>query len=78
MTDAVLLDNGMNLLVEHLGLVEAERFIYLVNRDRFDYTRWHGVLSEGKTIEEIAERAMQRRKRERGETEQQPEWSAAQ
>ena len=67
MTDAVLLDNGMNLLVEHLGLVEAERFIYLVNRDRFDYTRWHGVLSEGKTIEEIAERAMQRRERERGE-----------
>ena len=67
MTDTMLLDNGMNLLVEHLGLVEAERFIYLVNRDRFDYTRWHGVLSEGKTIEEIAERAMQRRERERGE-----------
>ena len=38
MSDAVLLDNGMNLLVEHLGLVEAERFIYLVNCDRFDYT----------------------------------------
>jgi hypothetical protein len=65
MTDAVLLDNGMNLLVEHLGLVEAERFIYLVNRDRFDYTEWHGVLSEGKTIEEISKRAMQRRERER-------------
>ena len=62
MTDAVLLDSGMNILVEHLGLVEAERFIYLVNRDRFDYTQWHGILSEGKTIEEIAERAMQKRK----------------
>jgi len=68
MTDAVLLDNGMNLLVKHLGLVEAERFVYLMNRDRFDYTRWHGILSEGKTIEEIAERAMQRRDRERDET----------
>ena len=64
MNDAVLLDNGMSLLTEHLGLVEAERFIYLVNRDRFDYTQWHGVLSEGKTIEEIAERAMQKRKKE--------------
>jgi len=64
MNDAVLLDNGMSLLAEHLGLVEAERFIYLVNRDRFDYTQWHGVLSEGKTIEEIAERAMQKRKKE--------------
>ena len=61
MNDAILLDNGMNLLVEHLGLVEAERFVYLLNCDRFDYTRWHGVLSEGKTIEELAERAMQKR-----------------
>jgi len=64
MSDAVLLDNGMNILVEHLGLVEAERFIYLVNCDRFDYTEWHGVLSEGKTVEEIAERAMKRREKE--------------
>jgi heme oxygenase len=69
MTDAVLLDSGMNLLVEHFGLVEAERFLYLVNRDRFDYTRWHGILSEGKTIEEIAERAMQKRKLQKTEQE---------
>jgi len=65
MNDKVLLDSGMNLLVEHLGLVEAERFVYLVNRDQFDYTQWHGVLSEGKSIEEIAERAMRKRKKER-------------
>ena len=64
MNDTILLDNGMNLLTEHLGLVEAERFIFLVNSNRFDYTQWHGVLSEGKTIEEIAERAMQKRKKE--------------
>ena len=43
------------IMCEHLGPVEAERFVYLVNRDRFDDTQWHGVLSEGKTIEEIAE-----------------------
>ena len=65
MNDSVLLDSGMNLLVEHLGMVEAERFIYLLNCDRFDYTRWHSVLSEDITIEEIAERAMQKRKQER-------------
>ena len=64
MNDRVLLDSGMNLLVEHLGLVEAERFVYLMNCDRFDYTQWHGTLSEGKTIEEIAERAMRKRKKE--------------
>ena len=65
MNDTLLLNNGMNILVEHLGLVEAERFIYLVNCNHFDYTRWHGVLSEGKTIEEIAERAMKKRENER-------------
>ena len=59
----------MTLLVEHLGLVEAERFVYLVNCDRFDYTCWHGVLSEGKTIEEIAERAMKKREKEKQKTE---------
>ena len=67
MNDTLLLDNGMNILVEHLGLVDAERFVYLMNCDRFDYTQWHGILSEGKTIEEIAERAMKKRKRERQE-----------
>lgn len=64
MNDMVLLDSGMKLLVDHLGMVEAERFIFLVNSNRFDYTQWHSVLSEGKTIEEIAERAMQKRKME--------------
>ena len=53
------------IMCEHLGPVEAERFVYLVNRDRFDYTQWHGVLSESKTIEEIAERAMKKRNSER-------------
>jgi hypothetical protein len=65
MNETDLLQRGMDVLVKHLGLVEAERFISLVNRNRFDYTQWHGVLSEGKTIEEIAERAMKRREEEK-------------
>ena len=63
MNDTVLLDNGMNLHVEHFGLVEAERFIVLVNSNRFDYTKWHGVLSEGKTVEEISAAAMELRRK---------------
>ena len=63
-SDTLLKNEGMQVLATHFGLVKAERFIYLVNCDRFDYTQWHGVLSEGKTIEEIAERAMQKRKKE--------------
>ena len=40
MNDTILLDTGMDVLVEKLGLVEAERFIFLVNKESFDYTKW--------------------------------------
>jgi len=34
----------MRVLVEQLGLVEAERFIALLRREPFDYTRWRQEL----------------------------------
>jgi hypothetical protein len=36
---------GMHALIGALGLVEAERFIMAVSRERFDYTEWrrHGL-----------------------------------
>ena len=39
-TDAEIRLAGMNALIDVLGLVEAERFIASVSRDRFDYTEW--------------------------------------
>lgn len=39
-SNAVLKDEGMRVLAEQLGLVEAERFIALVRRETFDYTQW--------------------------------------
>ncbi|MDL2268480.1 hypothetical protein LJC71_00850 [Desulfosarcina sp. OttesenSCG-928-A07] len=39
-SDAVLKDEGMRILSEQLGLVEAERFITLMRREPFDYTQW--------------------------------------
>jgi len=39
-TDAEIRLAGMNALIDVLGLVEAERFIAAVSRDRFDYTEW--------------------------------------
>jgi len=65
MNDTILLNTGMRVLVDNLGLVEAERFIFLMNDEPFDYTKWHGVLSESKTIEEIHESAKRRREAER-------------
>jgi hypothetical protein len=34
------MDTGMRILAEQPGLVEAERFIALLRREPFDYTRW--------------------------------------
>jgi hypothetical protein len=67
MSDIVLLDTGMKILTQHLGLVEAERFVYLMNKERFNYTKWHGVLSEGKTVEEISAAAMKLRQKTKKE-----------
>jgi hypothetical protein len=64
MNDTILLNTGMRALVDTLGVVEAERFIFLMNDEPFDYTKWHGILSEGKTIEEIHESAKRRRERD--------------
>jgi hypothetical protein len=39
-TNTVLKDDGMRILAEQLGLVEAERFIALIRQEPFDYTEW--------------------------------------
>ena len=44
---------GMKILIKHLGLVEAGRFIMLVKRDHFDYTEWRSDYYKDKTVEEI-------------------------
>jgi hypothetical protein len=45
---------GMNALIGALGLVEAERFMVSMSRDRFDYTEWrrHGLPDY--SLEELA------------------------
>ena len=59
MNDTILMSAGMKILVEHLGLVEAERFVYLMNREPFDYTEWHNTLFEGMSVREISAVAME-------------------
>ena len=62
MNDTVILDTGMDILVEKLGLVDAERFIFLVNKEPFDYTKWRQNLFEGMTGREISAMATERRR----------------
>lgn len=57
-TDTVLKQEGMRVLTDHLGLVEAERFIMLLIREPFDYTKWQQNLYDGFSVEQINEKAM--------------------
>ena len=59
MNDTILLDTGMKILIEKLGNVDAEKFISLVIKEPFDYTKWQTSLYQGMTIDEISARAME-------------------
>jgi len=59
MNSNVLLNKGFEYLMEKLGLVEAERFISLVNAESFDYTEWRrDNLFQDMTVEQISNAAM--------------------
>jgi hypothetical protein len=65
-TDTEIKIKGINLLAQHLGNVEAERFIALIQREPFDYTKWHQGLDDELSIEEISRKAMSLRKKTSG------------
>lgn len=62
-TDTEIKLKGVQILAEYLGDVEAERFIALIQREPFDYTKWQQGLDEDLTIEGISQRAMELRKK---------------
>jgi hypothetical protein len=60
--DTLIRHEGMNVLIKNMGLVDAERFIMLIQRETFDYTKWQENLFEDMTIEEIYNNAAKLRK----------------
>lgn len=58
-TDAMIKKEGFRALKEKLGHVEFERFIVIINREKFDYTKWRKNLFENLPLEELANRAAQ-------------------
>lgn len=54
---AEIMNRGMKCLMEQLGVVDAERFVSTVIREKFDYTRWQQDYFSGKTPEEISQEA---------------------
>jgi len=59
MTDTEVKIKGVRALTESLGKVGAERFIALIQREPFDYTKWQRTLWEGLNVEEISRIAME-------------------
>lgn len=53
-TDTEIKTTGFRALVAALGDVQAEKFIALIQREPFDYTRWQQTLWSDKSIEEIS------------------------
>jgi len=58
-TDALIKKEGFEVLKNKLGDVNMERFIVLVNREKFNYTEWRKNLFEDLKLEELAEKADQ-------------------
>jgi len=56
--EMILRDKGMRILINHLGQVEAERFISLIIREPFDYTEWQKDLFNDISVRELSNSAM--------------------
>ncbi len=56
-TDSEIRLTGMQSLINTLGEVQAERFISLIQRDNFDYTKWQKSLFQDMTVEQLSEQA---------------------
>ena len=55
-------DSGMKILKEKLGLMQAERFVTLILREPFDYTKWRQDFVEkfeDMSVEDVSKLAMQ-------------------
>jgi hypothetical protein len=61
--DAEIKVLGFEILSRYLGLVEAERFIALIQREKLDYTQWRQNLFAELSGEEISRQAMELQRR---------------
>ena len=66
-TDTEIKSRGIQLLARYLGDVEAERFIALIQREPFDYTKWRQKMFETGSVEEISRVAMSMRSKNSGQ-----------
>jgi hypothetical protein len=60
MTDTILKSKAMEVLVQSIGVLETERFITLILKEPFDYTKWRmDNLSSDITVDELNKQAVE-------------------
>ena len=57
-TDTAIRKEGMNVLLNTLGHVDAERFISLIIREPFDYTEWRQDHLDDEDVQTLSKKAM--------------------
>lgn len=58
-TDTIIKQEGINALISKLGYVDAERFIVLMTKEPFDYTKWREKsLDEGLSVRQLSKKAV--------------------
>ena len=58
-TEAEIRQEGMRALIHALGMVEAERFVAALTRERFDYTEWRKTGLPELDVETLSKEASQ-------------------
>lgn len=61
-SDTTLRHDAFVLLSKKFGLVEAERFIALINAEKFDYTEYRKNIHTNESVEVVSKKAMEYRK----------------
>ena len=54
-----IMNRGMECLTEALGVVDAEQFISIIIRERFDYTKWQRTFFDKMAPGEFHENAVE-------------------
>ena len=53
MSENELTAKCLNTLFDAVGPAETERFVYILNRDNFDYTEWQKNLFANETLDSL-------------------------
>ena len=58
-TDSEIKMLAFEILNNNLGMVETERFVAIIQREKIDYTKWRENLFSGLSGKDISKRAME-------------------